>query len=83
MFGGVTLLNVGSRNVARSLSLEESPDREGDMSGGPGHARNNARGETIQIDELILEALTSPVASCSNSIYSGSKCSFLTQKKMS
>ena len=68
MFGGVTLLNVGSRNVARSLSLEESPDREGDMNGGPGHARNNARGETIQIDELILEALTNPVASCSNSM---------------
>ena len=50
----MTLLNVGSRNVVRSLSLEESPDRAGDMNGGPGHARNNARGETIQIDDLIL-----------------------------
>ena len=59
MFGGVTLLNVGSRNVARSLSLEESPNREGDMNGGPGHARKNARGETILIDELIFGSFNS------------------------
>ena len=63
MFGGVTLLNVGSRNVARSLSLEESPDRAGDMNGGPGHARNNASGETIQIDELIFRVLTAESSS--------------------
>ena len=55
----MTLLNVGSRNVARSLSLEESPDREGDMNGGPGHARKNARGETILIDELIFGSFNS------------------------